>query len=54
LAPLASLDDEEDADEVALDDAEDAEGIERIMLEESANILSDLILAQRPRTAQIN
>jgi carboxyl-terminal processing protease len=53
LSPLASLDDEED-DELAADDAEDAEGVNRIMLEESANILSDLILAQRPRTAQLN
>ncbi len=53
LPPLASLDEEED--EVASsEDDEDEERIQRIMLEESVNILTDHILAQRPRTAQLN
>ncbi|MCB1788702.1 MAG: carboxy terminal-processing peptidase [Gammaproteobacteria bacterium] len=55
LAPLASLDDEKEEDDVAdTDKDDDKEGIQRIMLEESANILSDQIVAQRPRTAQLN
>ncbi|MCG6966688.1 MAG: carboxy terminal-processing peptidase [Chromatiaceae bacterium] len=53
LPPLANLDDDED--KVAADaDGKDDEGIQRIMLEESANILADQIRAQRPRTAQLN
>ena len=52
LPPLASLDDEDD--ELAENDEEDEEGVERIMLEESANILADHIAAKRPRTAQLN
>ena len=44
----------DDEPAAASDKDDDEEGIKRIMLEESANILSDLILAQRPRTAQIN
>ncbi|MCB1923233.1 MAG: carboxy terminal-processing peptidase [Gammaproteobacteria bacterium] len=55
LAPLASLDDDKEEDDVAdTDKDDDKEGIQRIMLEESANILSDQIVAQRPRTAQLN
>ena len=55
LAPLASLDDEKEEDDVAdTEKDDDKEGIQRIMLEESANILSDQIVAQRPRTAQLN
>ncbi len=52
LPPLTSLD--EDDDDLAADDDKDPEGIQRIMLEESANILADHIIAMRPRTAQIN
>jgi len=52
LPPLASLDDE---DERELErDGKDEEGIQRIMLEESANILADHILSMRPRTALLN
>ena len=51
LPPLASLD-EEDAE--ANEDEQEAEGISRIMLEESVNILADQIRASRPRTAQLN
>ena len=53
LEPLASLDDE-DEDIDAGDDDKDPEGIRRIMLEESANILADHIRALRPRTAQVH
>jgi carboxyl-terminal processing protease len=53
LPPLASLD-EEDEDASADDEEKDLEGVQRIMLEESANILADHILAQRPRTALLN
>jgi carboxyl-terminal processing protease len=49
LKPLASLDEEE---ERPLDEKDDKEGINRIMLDESAHILVDLIHAQRPLTAQ--
>ncbi len=49
LAPLAKLDDEEDAD---TDQEEDPEGINRIMQEESANILADYIRQKQPITAQ--
>lgn len=51
LPPLASLDEEED---VSAEDDKDPEGIQRIMLEESANILADHIIAMRPRTALVN
>ena len=53
LPPLASLDEEEDED-VSAEDEKDPEGIRRIMLEESANILADHIIAMRPRTALAN
>jgi len=53
LPPLASLDEEEDED-VSAKDEKDPEGIQRIMLEESANILADHIIAMRPRTALAN
>jgi carboxyl-terminal processing protease len=53
LPPLASLDEDEDEDVTAEGD-KDPEGIQRIMLEESANILADHIIAMRPRTAQVN
>ena len=52
LEPLSSLDDEDDAEVADSDD--DEEGVQRIMLEESANILADHIVALRPRTAQLN
>jgi carboxyl-terminal processing protease len=52
LPPLASLD--EDDDTVDSEADEDEEKIDRIMLEESANILADHIATLRPRTAQIN
>lgn len=51
LPPLASLDDEDDELE---NDDKDPEGIQRIMLEESANILADHIISMRPRTALVN
>ena len=54
LPPLSSLDEDEDEDLADADDDKDPEGIQRIMLEESANILADHIIAMRPRTAQIN
>ena len=55
LEPLASLDeDDEEEDIQADDDDEDEEGVKRIMLEESANILADQILASRPRTALLD
>jgi carboxyl-terminal processing protease len=53
LPPLASLDDEEEKAADA-DEDQDEEGILRIMLEESANILADHIRAERPRTALLN
>jgi carboxyl-terminal processing protease len=52
LPPLASLD--EDDETVDNETDEDEEKIDRIMLEESANILADHIATLRPRTAQIN
>jgi carboxyl-terminal processing protease len=52
LPPLASL--EQQDDDAASDEDDDEEGIGRIMLEESANILADHIRAMRPRTAQLN
>jgi len=51
LPPLAALEDEED--ELANED-EDPEGINRIMLDESARVLADYIKALRPLTAQAN
>lgn len=51
LPPLASLDDEE---ETAGMPDEDEEGVQRIMLEESANILADHIRQLRPRTALLH
>ena len=53
LEPLASLDRADDEIE-AEDESDDEEGIRRIMLEESANILADLIRSERPRTALVN
>jgi carboxyl-terminal processing protease len=53
LEPLASLDDDEEREDVAADD-EDPEGINRIMLEESVQILADHIASSRPLTAQLN
>ena len=53
LPPLASLDGEEEKAADA-DEDQDEEGILRIMLEESANILADHIRAERPRTALLN
>lgn len=52
LEPLSSLDDEDER--LAEDESKDEEGIRRIMLEESVNILADQILALRPRTAQLH
>ena len=53
LPPLAALDDDDEKAAVA-DEDKDEEGIMRIMLEESANILADHIRAVRPRTALLN
>lgn len=53
LPPLVSLDKGDDHGATGKDD-QDEEGILRIMLEESANILADHIRGERPRTAQIN
>ncbi len=53
LPPLASL--EEEDDKPPGDDPEkDEEGIMRIMLEESANILADHVRSKRPRTALLD
>lgn len=49
LEPLDSLEDDED--EIIATDEDDPEGIAKIMLDESANILADYIITQRPRTA---
>jgi carboxyl-terminal processing protease len=51
LPPLTSLEEEED--DLAEED-EDPEGINRIMLDESARVLADYIESQRPLTAHIN
>jgi carboxyl-terminal processing protease len=51
LSPLTSLDEDEPA---AGDGDKDEEGVNRIMLEESAKILTDHILTLRPRTAQLH
>ena len=48
LEPLESLEDD-DEDFVEADE-EDQEGIQRVMLDESANILADYIVSRRPRT----
>ena len=53
LPPLAALDDDDEKAAVA-DEDKDEEGIMRIMLEESANILADHIRTVRPRTALLN
>jgi len=52
LEPLTSLDQEDE--EPANGDEKDVEGIQRIMLEESVNILADHIRSMRPRTALVN
>jgi carboxyl-terminal processing protease len=55
LEPLASLeDDDEDEPAAGSDEKDDEEGIQRIMLEETVNILADHIRAMRPRTALLN
>ena len=55
LPPLASLDEEDDDMASTADEKDkDLEGIQRIMLEESANILAEQILTMRPRTALVN
>jgi len=55
LSALSSLDEDDDTDLAETDEEEaDPEGIQRIMLEESVNILADLIRMQRPLTAQVN
>lgn len=53
LPPLAALDDDDEKAAVA-DEDKDEEGIMRIMLEESVNILADHIRTVRPRTALLN
>jgi len=52
LSPLERLD-EEDEDERLAHADEDPEGVDRIMLEETAHILADWIRASRPLTAQV-
>jgi carboxyl-terminal processing protease len=55
LEPISSLDDEDNEDDdLVLSDDDDPEGVERIMLEESARILADQIRMARPRTALVN
>ncbi len=53
---LPALDNLDDADEERFvsEEEKDEEGIRRIMLEESANILADQIRSTRPRTALVN
>jgi carboxyl-terminal processing protease len=53
LPALASLEDD-DEDLTAQGDDKDEEGIQRIMLEETANILADHIRETRPRTALLH
>jgi carboxyl-terminal processing protease len=53
LPPLASLDEDDEEDTASTED-DDEEGIRRIMLEETANILADHIRSTRPRTAFLN
>ena len=50
LPPLKSLDDEDE--DIHADADKDPEGVDRIMLDESARILADWIRINRPRTAQ--
>lgn len=52
LPALESLD--QDEDEILADEDKDPEGVDRIMLDESARILADWIHAEQPRTAQMN
>ena len=52
LPPLERLD-EEDEDERLAHADEDPEGVDRIMLEETAHILADWIRASRPLTVQV-
>ncbi len=52
LEPIATLE-QEDEDEDRMPSDEDPEGVARIMLDESARILSDYIGLQRPLTAQV-
>jgi carboxyl-terminal processing protease len=54
LPPLASLDEDKGDEDAEFGEDDDEEGIRRIMLEESANILADQIRSARPRTAFIN
>jgi carboxyl-terminal processing protease len=51
LPPLKSLEEEDDT---LADQDDDPEGINRIMLDESARVLADFIQAQRPLTAQVD
>ncbi len=53
LEPLAKLDDE-DENSVDAADEEDPEAVNRIMQDEAAQVLADLIRQQRPVTAQIH
>ena len=53
LEPLSKLDDEDETDSAADDeDEKDPEGVSRIMQDEAAKVLADLIREQRPITAQ--
>lgn len=54
LEPIDSLDEDDEDNELVLNDDDDPEGVERIMLEESARILADQIRMSRPRTALVN
>jgi carboxyl-terminal processing protease len=54
LPPLKSLDDEPDPEEAHAGQDKDPEGVDRIMLDESARILADWIRMNRPRTAQVH
>jgi len=51
LPPLASL---EDAEQELAPEDEDPEGVNRIMLDESARVLADYIRSLRPLTAQLD
>jgi len=51
LPPLQSLEDDE---EELVDADDDPEGVNRIMLDESARVLADFIQAQRPLTALVD
>ncbi len=52
LEPLSKLDDDEDEDAVDDKADKDPEGINRIMQDEAAKVMADLIRQQRPITAQ--